>query len=158
MNAAINKLFENYHNKIQTQPNLYQQPEYVQVVLPAELSMYSNAAAGHNGVARGKTPIGIRFHCTNPAETVAEIFASVDSLTTFIESSSANANHVIVGRRKVLVQPVKKRKHNLRKVFWSLYNKTDLDILKAKFGETAIAKAFNSNLSLHAFQMEFDLV
>lgn len=88
---AIEKLFANYHSKVQVQPNLYIQPEYVQVVLPVELKEYCNAAAGHNN----ETPIGIRVMCNNPVKEVSRIFSSVENLERFIRSSEQNALHIV---------------------------------------------------------------
>lgn len=153
---AIAKLYANYHSKVNVQPNLYVQPQYVQVVLPAELREFANAAAGHGN---GGDPVGIRRMCDNPSREISRIFSSVDTLEQFIRSSECNAMHTVtVGSKPVKMRVAKKRRPvSVRSGFWSNYSKFELEELKLRFGYETILAAFNSKMTFDEFKLKFNL-
>jgi hypothetical protein len=142
---AVETLYNHYHEKVKKYPDLYIGDVSITICLPEALKEYCNAAAGH---AAG-IPIGIRFPCNNPEETIKEIFSSIKSLQNFIESSECNSNANLVSK--------KKPKESIRKLFWENYTKEDLEAIKKKYDYASIKAAFNSDMTLDEFKLQFDM-
>ena len=133
--TAVKAFHEHYHNTVKTRPDLYRGNDTViTVVLPKELLDYSNAAAGHSGFGAGARPVGIRRVVRNSEQALAEIFADVNSLAKFIESSEKDGREY--------VEQVRER-HAQSKIpkpvmaagadgFWASHNKDTMAAIKAK--------------------------
>jgi hypothetical protein len=88
----VTDFYNDFHRKVKTRPNLYANHETIlNVVLPASLLDYANAAAGHSGFSSEARAVGIRMNTNNALAKRDEIFSSVESLTKFILESECDA-------------------------------------------------------------------
>ena len=156
---AITRLFNSYHADPIGHGRWGQKyvigDRSIQVVLPAELFEYSEAAAGVMGY--GARPVGIRRTVTNAKETIKEIFASEHSLSNFIASSDCTGPAFAeraLRERKARNQQVIDPKASVE--FWNRYNKQILSELVTKYGRSTVQEAYN-RLTISEFEARFGL-
>ena len=165
--VAVKALFDHYHKKVQTSPNLYtnarDRDHAVLVVLPKELLDYANRGAGHSGFGAGARPVGIRRVVNNATSYLKSIFSSVEALTTFIESSECDADEYIAEVKERHANSISKTFTVKAKVdpktadeFWNRYGKEELQRLITKFGRDVVQSAYNT-LTITEFENRFDL-
>jgi hypothetical protein len=166
--VAVKEMFDRYHKKVQTNPNLYtnarDRNSAVLVVLPKELLDYANRGAGHSGFAANARPVGIRRVVSDSASYLKNIFTSVESLKTFIESSECDADEYIneVKLRHAGITPSKKSKVSttddrpVNETFFEKYTINDAKALQNKFGREMVLKDFNI-LTINEFELRYGL-
>ena len=150
---AVKDLFDHYHNKVKTNPNLYATGSYITVVLPLELKEYANAAAG-TGVGDTHTPVGIRRASSNSKRDLTAIFGSVESLVKFIQSSECNA-HLAVERARARKGP-KLDERPADSAWKDIYEKYNVKQLAEQFGRDQVLHA-RKTLTVNEFELRFGL-
>jgi len=163
----VQALFNHYHAKKVASPNLYVAANNVQVnvVLPKNLLEYANAAAGHSGFGAGARAVGIRKSCADAKSTIADIFATQDSLVDFLNSSERNAEVYVAGiRAKHLGMSNKKSKYRTVKTddrpadsnFAVLSQNHDMISLQKRFGRDTCIQS-RKTLTINEFELRFGL-
>ena len=156
---AITRLFNSYHADPIGHGRWGQKyvigERAIQVVLPAELFDYSEAAAGVMGY--GARPVGIRRTVSNAKEYIKEIFASEDNLAAFISTSDCSgpafAERVLNERKaknQKVIDPLASAE------FWNRYTKQILAELVTKYGRSTVQEAYNG-LTISEFEARFGL-
>jgi len=158
---AVASFHKHYTESIKKNPDLYRNgDQLITVVLPKDLLDYSNASAGHSGFGSGARPVGIRRKVRNAEQALAQIFASVDSLSKFIEESECDG--------PAMVEEIK-RKHAEKLMprtvmaadadgFWSKYSKDTMAAIKlANKDHKQLVEDFKT-LTLEAFEAKYKLV
>ena len=103
--------FNHYHSLSKRRPSLYKNDKtQITVVLPASMLEYANAAAGHSGFGAGARPVGIRREVEDSNQALNDIFSSVDSLRSFIESSECDYKNVSISSNSVIKRSSKSYK------------------------------------------------
>ena len=131
--TAVQTMYDNYHQSIQTRPNLYKcRDGAINVTLPQDLCwVWSNRAAGDSG-GKAPRPVGIRLLPNKVAEIYGDqdfaldwIFASVENLIEFIQNSDCDgAEHL---QRKLIA----KKQKGTSKVFATLVKDSiEIQLLK----------------------------
>lgn len=156
---AVQDLFDHYHAKVISSPNLYAYKGCVKVVLPKSLLEYSNASAGHSGFGAGARPVGIARKSSNGFAEIKKIFESVESLTAFILSSECNGREYVAKiveshRQKGL--GIDDRFLNDQKVWVEIYKKHNVPSLGKIFGSAIIIEA-KKILTVNEFELRFGL-
>jgi len=158
----ITSFFNRYHQKVLNNPTLYVSGDStVNVILPSDLLEYANAAAGHTGFGSGARARGIRQQVKNANLAIKDIFNSIDSLITFLESSECNAEAYIQGIKEKH-QSVTVKNQSLVSVdnrsadqhFKLLHAKIDINRLVLKFGYDVVLEA-RKLLTINEFELRF---
>ena len=157
-NTAVEQFYNYYHAKKITNPDLYvSNDSLITVVLPKALLDYANAAAGHSGFGAGARPVGIRRSVDNARAALADIFASVESLTQFILSSECNAEEYILQIREKHYQQQLGIDNRMAEDRWKdLFAKYDMQDLAARFGRDSVLTA-RRLLTVNEFELRFGL-
>lgn len=166
---AVQSMFNNYHTKVKSNPNLYtnrrDKNKAIVVVLPKELLDYANHSSGHSGFVTNARPVGIRRVVDDAKSALSKIFSSVESLTRFIESSECDAaEHIERIRRgegksrtsRKLVSSSKTDDRLANEVFFEKYNRDVAKSLQAKFGYDLVVREFGI-LTINEFELRFGL-
>ena len=154
--GAVVKFYNYYHEKRKSHPTLYYSSKQVTVVLPADLLDWSNAAAGHSGFGSGARPVGIRKSVADGKAAIDEIFATPDTLATFIKTSECDgpAHVEEVKKRHAVIAP--KIDPKTADVFWKRYTRDTMQNLVAKFGRATVEQSYKA-LTISEFEARFGI-
>jgi len=168
--AAVNALFNHYHAKVQSKPNLYtnsrDKNKAVLVVLPTELLDFANKGAGHSGFGAGARPVGIRRVVDDAKSFLKNIFSSTSALEQFILSSECDAHeyiasvkmrHALKAKQSTSICSVNIDNRPAREVFFTKYGHNEAKALQNKFGRDLVTKEFDV-LTINEFELRFGLV
>lgn len=169
---AVQGLYNHYHSKVKTNPNLYtnsrDKNRAVLVVLPKELLDYANRSSGHSGFGAGARPVGIRKVVSDAKSSLSEIFSSVESLKSFILSSECDAEAYIAEVKERHLKGVSRASRKVSKpstttifpmvkdVFHDYYPHALLRELTVKYGKEEVANSWN-HLWINEFEMRYGI-
>ena len=164
--VALNDMFNHYHKKIKTNPDLYtnaRDKNYaVVVVLPKELLDWANRGAGHSGFAASARPVGIRKNFNDAKAALKDIFSSVESLERFIKTSECDAEEMMVEVRErhakkaqiITIDPLDRPMSEFN--IEALYGKGTIVMLRGKYPKTVMDDY--KNLTRGEFEGRYNLV
>jgi hypothetical protein len=158
--------FHHFHDRKSVFPSLYFNPvdnQTVNVILPVDLSDYSNAAAGRfaigaDGVIR---PKGLRVKVSDAADFVDRIFSSTDRLADFISSSECDgivaqgSAPQVRAKSLTVVTPVIDDRP-VADAFYDRYTFSVVKDLKDRFGADTVIREWKI-LTMNEFELRYGL-
>jgi hypothetical protein len=157
----VEAFHRHYHTKVASRPDLYRSGDHaVDVILPNDLLEYANAASGHSGFGSGARARGIRKECRNSSAYLAEIFASLESLARFLESSEKNAEayiETVRARHAAQNKPKEVMAACPNAGFWIKHTKEDMAAIKAKLKDHKVLVQDYQTMTLAAFEEKYAL-
>ena len=150
----VAKFHAQFHRKVRNNPTLYRSTDTtVTIILPKYLLQFAEYASGHSGFKFGARPLGLRRHQVNSSRFIAEVFASVESLYKFIQSSACDAYDHQTG---AMIPPPNKNNQTITKPiannvvaefvpakndYWGKYSAPELSFLRNKYGSDLVTRA-----------------
>jgi hypothetical protein len=154
------ELFNSYHERVKTRPNLFNNGNMITVGLTPELLDYANAAAGHSGLGNGARPVGIRVTVGDATKALKDIFSSCESLAKFINSSECNAAEYIARiHERHAAKPTKNAilidTRMIKDAFYEVgYDFSLIQKLKNAYGADTVKRDWD-NLQVTEFQLRY---
>lgn len=158
---AVADFHKHYTESIKKNPDLYRNgDQLITVVLPKDLLDYSNASAGHSGFGSGARPVGIRRKVRNAEQALAAIFASVDSLSKFIEESECDGPAMVEEIRRKHAEKLMPRTVMAADAdgFWGKYTKDTMAKLRSTTKDQAKLVNDFKTMTLEQFEQAYKLV
>ena len=163
--SRVVSFYNHYHSKKAKFPNMYvdvASNQSINVVLPVNLSDYSNAAAGRfavgsDGIIR---PKGIRRRVNDAAAYIDNIFSSVENLAKFINSSECDGMAIARAETEKLMAvqpPVDPKDRMVRTVDLNkMYGQGTIQRLMTQYPKTA--RHDYNLLTIGEFELRYNLI